>query len=414
MSFKKVKGAVDQYPEERAVQRKVFDLFRKAAEKYCFLEIDPPSMEAIGLLTRKSGDEVRSQIFTMDKKSSEELGLRFEFTASSARMFISKQKELTKPVKWYSIGKLWRYENPQAGRQREFYQFNAEIYGSGKPEADAEVINLAVDSLLSLGLKKKDFVVKVNNRKLLQGLLQEIVPEKKIKDVLRIIDKRSKIREDEFIQELGSLKIDYGKTREILAIMKYSFDDLKSLKMPDLACEGFDELKSVLQFLDDDVAEFDISTARGLAYYSGTVFEIFDRQGKFRALCGGGRYDGMIKLFGGLDTPATGFAIGYSTVSLLIQEKGVIRQELQGPDYFIAVIGRPGRKVMDIIRKLRKKHSVGIDLNQRNLGKQLSYANALSAKKLIVIGPDELKSGVVKVKDMKTGKEVKKKLSTLI
>ncbi len=413
MIYNKVKGTVDHYPEERAVQKMVFDSFRQMAARYNFQEIEPPAMEHMDLLTRKSGDEVRSQIFMLFKRSDEELGLRFEFTASSARMFISRQKELSKPVKWYSIGKLWRYERPQAGRQREFYQFNAEIYGSGKPEADSEVINLAIDSLLSLGLKKKDFIVKVNNRKLLQGLLQETVPNKKIEDVLRIIDKRSKITGSEFIKELNKIKINNIEVQKIIGILGYSLNELRTMNLSGLAKEGFDELKSMMKYLDKSVVKFDISTARGLAYYSGTVFEIYDSKEKFRALCGGGRYDRMIELFGGQETPATGFAIGYSTVALLLREKGLDNNPLPAPDYFIALIGKPDKKVMDIIRKLRKKHSVDYDLNQRNLNKQLRHANSISAKKVIVIGPDELKTGVVSIKDMKTGTEVKKKLISL-
>jgi len=400
--FAKVKGTDDFYQQDQSDQDFVFDCFRKTARRFSFKAVEPPILESIKLLSAKSGEEIKEQIFTIEKKSKEELGLRFEFTAGLARMFAARQKEIAKPVKWFSIGRVWRYEQPQAGRMREFFQFNAEIYGSDNPLADAEIINLASQSLMSLGLSKEDFFVKVNNRKLLQGIILDMVKKDRLEETIRIIDKRAKIREKQFREELSFLDVD-----KLMSILDMDFDELGRQELNDLARSGYDELAKVMKNVD---ANFDLSTARGLAYYTGTVFEIFDKDMKFRALCGGGRYDDMIEVFGGQKTPATGFGMGYSTVLLLLKDKGILPKEVVGPDYFVASIGID---IMPIVSKLREKYTVDFDQNMRNLGNQMKFANTINAKNLIVIGENEISSGMVKVKDMKTGNETEKKLDDL-
>ena len=247
MVFNKVKGSTDFYPKDKYIQNEIFSNFLKTARRFSFNEVESPAFEYMNLLTKKSGEEIKTQIFNLEKKSKEELGLRFEFTASLARMFIAKQKEIPKPVKWFSIGRVWRYEQPQAGRLREFYQYNVEIFGSKKPECDAEVINLAIESLLSLGLVKKDFFVNINNRKLIQGLLLDIVNKKDLEKVLRVIDKRSKISEKVFKEELSFLSKD--KIKLILELLNFSFEDLEKYEMNDSARQGYDELKNILKQL---------------------------------------------------------------------------------------------------------------------------------------------------------------------
>jgi histidyl-tRNA synthetase len=414
MAFKKIKGATDYYPSDKYTQEMTFALFSKTAEKFGFSKVEAPAIETVELLTAKSGDEIKKQIFTIEKKGAEDLGLRFEFTASVARMFIERQKAIQKPVRWFSIDRVWRYERPQAGRDREFYQYNAEIYGSANPEADAEIISLAIDSLVSLGLTTDDFYVKINNRKLLFGLLQEIVPEGRISDVIRVIDKRSKITEKEFEDDLSFLeKGAIGKIKKILAL---SWDELKKTNMNEAAEEGYRELAEVIKYLGSDRVKFDITVARGLDYYTGTVFEIFDKNGKYRALAGGGRYDTMIELFGGQKTPATGFAMGYSTLKMLLAEKMLLTEKAPGPDYYIATITEGvDDKVMEtairIASKLRRNGSAVTDLMRRQLGKQLSYADSIGAKNVVFVGPEEIKKKKVKIKNLESGKETEIEIS---
>jgi histidyl-tRNA synthetase len=414
MAFERVKGTRDFYPEEKEVMNWMFDLFRQCAVKYGYSEVESPAIESQSLLCEKEGEEIKQQIFTLEKKGKEQLGLRFDITVPLARMFISKQKELPKPVKWFYITRMWRYEAPQRGRLREFYQFGVELFGSDKPETDAEIISLAIDSMLALGLKKKDFFVKVNDRDLLQGLIEGLGIGK-VEEVMIVIDKIAKISEEEFVAELEELGLTQDQIKKLDKIIKTKdLDKLKDLNP--LAKKGLEKLKQVLALLKDkkDFIEVDLSIARGLAYYTGTVFEIYDKEMKYRALCGGGRYDKMIKSFGGDDCAATGFATGFATVNLLLDEKMLLPDKKPGVDYYIAPVDKKVfDKAMEIASKLRKNNSVDIDLMERKLTKQFDYADRIGAKKIIVVGQKDLEKGEVTVRDMETGKEEKVKLNSL-
>ena len=387
-----VKGTTDFMPKEEASKQKVFDNLKAVAQKFGFRQICTPIIESFELLAQKQGDEIRKQIFTLEKKGKEELAMRAEFTPSFARLFISNQKELAKPIKWFSIDRVWRYEKPQAGREREFYQFNVELYGSGEAIADAEIISLAIESLKSLGLKEKDFIVNVNNRKVLQSLIENFVSSD-IDEVIRVIDKKDKVSPEDYkemLKEVGVEQVDKL---------------IKTLEETDVnKVKGASELKSVLDLLPYDCVKMSLTTARGLSYYTGTVFEIFDVNGKFRALCGGGRYDNMIEQFGGQPTPATGFGMGWSTISLLLADKNLLPDEELGPDYFIAVLEEE-REAMKLAAKLRQHNTVVVNLVSKNVGNQMKYANSLGAKNVIVLGPEEVKSKKYKVKNMQAGTE---------
>jgi len=403
--FRKPTGTTDFYPEEMSVRKKIFSKLRKTASRFGFNEIETPAFENLDLLTKKSGEEILGQIFTLEEKGDESFGLRFDLTVPITRMFIEKQKELPKPVKWYGLSRMWRYERPQAGRLREFYQLSVELFGCDEINADAEIINLAIGCLKNLGLDSKDFFVKVNNRKLLQGLLLGIAKKEQLEDLIRTIDKSEKITEKEFKDSLKGIGVDYKEVKKILKCK--SLEDIEKLKLNKEAKKGLKELKKLMKLVDKKFVEFDISVARGLAYYTGTVFEIYDKEEKFRAIAGGGRYDDLVGLFGGASTAATGFGMGYSTLSLLLKEKDLLPEPDTGVDYFVVIIGNVEEKALDIVNNLRKKYSVDYDLSGRNMKNQLNYANSVNAKKVIFIGEEEIKTGMLTVKDMKTGKQEK-------
>lgn len=408
--YQKPKGTRDYYPEDRAIFNKIADSLRQTCIKYGFKEVESPAFETMDLLTAKQGEDIKQQIFVLEKKGEEEFGLRFDLSVPLVRMFVEKQKELPKPVKWFGMGRMWRYERPQAGRLREFYQVSPEIYGSSRPEADAEVISLAIDCLRDLGLTKKDFVVRINNRVLLQDFIKSLELDT-YEEIFRIIDKRSKISEDAFDEELRKAALNEEDITKLNKFLKIK--DLDKIK---LESRGFDNLKRIFSLLKSkkDYIELDLSTARGLAYYTGTVFEVFDRKGKFRSILGGGRYDNMVELFGGDSCPVTGFAIGFATLGLLLEEKGLSPKPDMGVDYYVAPMDEKVMKAaMNIADLLRKKGSVEIDLMGRSLGKQMEYANKTGAKNVVVVGEEEVKKKIVKIKDMKTGKEKKISISEL-
>ncbi len=402
------KGTEDFLPEDMEIRDKVFSSLRSTASSYGYKEISTPAFEPLSLLTKKEGDEIKEQIFTLEKRSKEEFGLRFDLTVPITRVFLEKQKSITKPVKWFALDRMWRYEQPQKGRLREFYQLSVELFGANTIYADAEIISLAIDCLKNLGLTEKDFYINLNSRNLLQALLAGHVPKPRLEDAIRLIDKRSKVSEADFKKELASLG---ANPETIISLLSKKLEDIS----PDDKSAG-DDLRILLDILGDKkkFIRFDLSTARGLAYYTGLVFEAVDTAAKFRALLGGGRYDNLIGMFGGQPTPATGFGIGYSTLALLLKEKGLLKAEGQPIDYYIAPLGKDAASyAFKVAEKLRSKATVEIDLMQRNLGNQFKYANKIRASKVILIGEDELNSGKLTLKDMRTGKEEKKALSDI-
>jgi histidyl-tRNA synthetase len=419
--FPRVKGTNDLFPTDTFLLQHTLTAMSIACIRYGFQHVLAPSIETLKLLTAKSGEEVTKQIFTLEKKGSEELGLKFDLTVPMTRMFASKQRELPKPVKWFSCDRMWRYEAPQKGREREFFQISVENFGSAHPEADAEIINLFIDCYLSLGLKARDFTVKINHRKLLEGILLDIVPKGKLDTAMRIVDKRSKIEEKQFFDEMHAAGIERVKAAKILHAIEIN-GDIKTvekkinqhLELNEVAREGLKNLKEVLALVKHDNIVVDLSVARGLAYYTGCVFEAFDNEGMFRALGAGGRYDQLVKLLGGEDCPATGFAIGYSTLSLLLQHKKLLPNIALGPEYFIIPVHENHVKdALALAAQLRPKYTVDVDQMRRPISKQFTYANSIGAKNVIVVGPAELKSKTFTVKDMNTGKETKKKISEI-
>ncbi|MBR9675448.1 histidine--tRNA ligase [Candidatus Woesearchaeota archaeon] len=417
--FQRVKGTEDFYPEEMSFKNSVFSKLKKTATKYNFLEVETPALETVDLLTAKSGEEIKEQIFVLKKRSKEELGLRFDLTIPAARMYIEKQKSIPKPAKWFYLTRMWRYEQPQKGRLREFYQFGIEIFGSKNPQADAQVISVANQSLLSLRLKNSDFLIKVNNRKLLEGIVEDYVKKNKLESVIRLIDKKSKISPKEF--ETGLRKEGVKKIKELIKLINIkdspskAFEELSKSNLNKKATQGLQELKSVCDLLKISSLIVDLSTARGLAYYTGTVFEIFDKEEKYRAICGGGRYDELIGLLGGENDYATGFGMGFSTLSLLLMNKGLFPKIDLGPDYLVIPVNKDMiKKSIEVGNILRENYIVDIDLMNRNLSNQLSYANTIGAKNIVIVGPKDLADDCVTIKELDTGFEKKIKIEDLL
>ena len=298
--IQKPKGTRDFLPGEKQARETVFAILKNVAKRYGYGEIETPAFESIETLTKKSGSEIKEQIFVLEKKSNEEFGLKFDMTIPAARLFVEQQKSIKKPARWFYVDKMQRYEAPQKGRLREFYQFGVELFGSNEAEADAEIISLAIDSLVALGLTDQDFVVKINSRKLLEGFLESI-EIRDIDAVARAIDKSKKISEQEFEKELDNAncsKEQISKIKSFIAIRK--IEDL-SKDLNEKGKEGLEEIKRVISLLKilekDSFLQFDPSVARGLAYYTGTVFECFNRDETIRAIFGGGRYDNLIELY---------------------------------------------------------------------------------------------------------------------
>ncbi len=390
------------YPEYMRARRIVFDKICNVAREFGFHEVDTPSVELLDLFRIKSGEEIVKQTFSFVDKGGREITLIPELTPSVARM-IAARKDLIKPAKWFSFPKMWRYEEPQSGRLREFYQFNADIFGVPEIYADAEVMALAMEILDSLGLKDK-YVMRFSDRILMENLLLSLGIDR-IEEAFRIIDKKDKLPEDVFYSEMGKIT-SQENIDTLLEILKIKGDvDLVLGKL-----EHF-ERSDILAKLKDLLsaygkrAVFDLSIVRGLAYYTGVVFEVHDVKGEFRAVLGGGRYDGVVELFGAQPTPAVGFGMGDAVLELLMRREGVWPEEKIDVDYFVAIIPGFREEAIKIAMELRKRgYSVDLELRERSIGKQMKYANKINARYVIIVG-EEIKGGKVAVKDMESGEQ---------
>lgn len=396
-----MEGFRDFYPEDKRIQNWIFSKWRKVAEKYGYCEIDGPILEPIEIYN-KSGEEIPEQIYSFIDKGGRKLALRPETTPTIARM-IKEKKDLKLPIKWYSISRCLRYERSQLGRKKEFFQFNLDCIGSKNLMMDAEVIATSIEVMKEFKLSKKDFFVRISNRRLIEDLLINIgIKKENLKDVYRILDKICKYSDEDIKKELREKGIDNKRIDEIFKIIKIR--DLDKIK---INSSGLNELKELFNLLKDygvlDYCRLDLSIVRGLDYYTGTVFEVFDPSMEFRAIAGGGRYDDLAGI------PGVGYGMGDVVIQLFLEKNKKIPKLNKEIDYFIAPVNdKMNKKAIKISGKLRKDYNVEVEILGRNLGKQISYADSINAKNLVIVG--EKDKGKVTIRDMKTGKEKKVKI----
>ena len=417
--FQVLNGFREFYPEDCAFQNFLFSKFRLSAEIFGFEEYNAPILEPTELFTAKSGEEIVSQLFNFQDKGGREVAMRPEATPSLARMVGEKASAMRKPIKWFTIAEAFRYERPQKGRLRSFYQFNVDIFGDPSCYADAEVISLAVYTLKELGLTEKDFHVRLSDRNLWalfimsQGILEEGVAA-----VLTIIDKIERESPEQVITKLNAIKgvdgtllydqISRLRSAKSLAEIQQFFNDV-CFENPAIA-KRIAEFSDLLKRLDDlEMMPFitiDFSIVRGLAYYTGFVFELFERSGKSRALAGGGRYDHLVKKLGYNDLPAVGLAIGDVTLGNLLREKGIAAPLSKQSDSFIVYSEKTESVAMHYASQFRNK---GIKteylLEPASFSKQLKTAAQSNAKLAIIFGENEAKDESAIIKNMATGEE---------
>lgn len=306
-----VKGFRDFYPEDCARRNFIFDTWRRVARRYGFVEYEGPVLEYTDLFRKKSGDEITSQLFCFRDKADRELSMRPEVTPSLARLAAARQRDYKKPLKWFQIGSCFRYEEPQEGRTREFIQFNADILGDASPGTDAELVALAIDTMLEFGVSSEDFAIRLSNREIWSGFLSEHgIPDEHTTTFLQIIDKIERAKPEETAKKLESIGLTLEQVRAFMNGANEdhpAFADLRA----NLTARG---LWSYVRI--------DASIVRGLAYYTGTVFEVFDLKHGLRAVAGGGRYDKLCALMsdGKADMPAAGFAMGDVVLGILLDK----------------------------------------------------------------------------------------------
>jgi histidyl-tRNA synthetase len=413
--YDRIKGFRDFYPEEMQARRQVFDEVEDTARRYGFREIDTPALESAQMYIDKSGEEIVDELYSFEDQGGRHVALTPELTPTVARMVVAKQQELSKPIKWFSTRPFWRYEEPQQGRFREFYQTNVDIFGSSSPDADAEVLAVAGDMLTNLGLEHSDFEFRVSHRDILGGLLESFEGDIDTREAIRAVDKSQKVEQAEYHDLLVDAGLSYDQAAQFDDLLAVDEDDLDEL-IEFAGTERIEAAVTNLQNVLDAAADFGVrehctlslETARGLDYYTGVVFECFDSTGEVsRAVFGGGRYDDLIESFGGQPTPAVGFAPGDATLSLLLQRAGVWPEEALSTDYYVLQVGDTRPVAARIARDLRGRgHVVETDVSGRSFGAQMNYADAINAETVVIVGERDLEDGEVTIKDMDSGDQV--------
>lgn len=394
-----VKGTREFYPEDMAVRSWLYRLIRKVSEAYGYQEYDGPFLEKIDLYAAKSGEElVKEQAFVFPDRGGDLITLRPELTPSLARMVAQRQNELVYPLRWWSFGPFWRYERPQKGRTREFFQWNIDLIGVNTPEADAELVAVCASFLREAGLKPDQVSVHVNNRRLMdQELVALGIPTERRAEVFRLIDRRDKMKPAEWDQ----YAIERGLTAEQVERVKAILADQDLWRKSP-------ELERFFQALEGlgvrDYVCYDPGVIRGLDYYTGTVFEAFDLTAGGRAILGGGRYDNLVGEVGGEPVSGVGFAMGDVMISIVLRELGLIKDLNATPSTILVTVFDESR-MLDSLEAATDLRKAGVNVTcypeAVKLPKQLKFADRMGIRWVVIAGPDEAAQGVVTVKDLK-------------
>lgn len=405
-AFQALPGFRDFTPRECAIRNYLFETWRSVARRCGYSEYETPILEDTGLYLKKSGGELSSQLFRFEDQGGRDVTLRPEVTASLARMIAQHQRDFPKPIKWFEIGQCFRYEKPQKGRGREFHQFNVDIFGEAGPTADAELISLAIESMLAFGFVAGDFVVRISDRQAwIDYASAKGIDEDRIPDFLGIIDKIEREKPDVLEQKLAAFGLTAEAVKGFIADPANASSAYLAIK-EDLTARGF-----------GDFVELDLSIVRGLAYYTGVVFEVFDAKKSMRAVAGGGRYDTLIDTIsnGAVDLPATGFAMGDYVIRNLIEETTHAAMQMEvwlqrnfaGCDVYVVIADDAKRaESLKLVTDLRRAGiSTDYPLVAGKVGKQFQAAEKTGARFVLVVGAEypELKLKILSSRTESTG-----------
>ncbi|MCW1923171.1 histidine--tRNA ligase [Luteolibacter arcticus] len=387
--FQALPGFRDFLPKDTAARNYLFEIWRSVARRYGFVEYETPLLEDTALYMKKAGGELNSQLFRFEDQGGRDVTLRPEVTASLARLVAQHQRDFPKPLKWFEIGQCFRYEKPQKGRGREFFQFNVDILGEAGPQADAELIALAIDTMLAFGFQPGDFVVRVSDRQAwLDFASQRGVKEESIPDFLQIIDKLEREKPEVTAEKLSAIGLTTDEVTAFIANPENASSAFETIRA-ELTARGLGEYLSL-----------DLSIVRGLAYYTGVVFEVFDSRKSMRAVAGGGRYDTLVGVIsdGGVEMPATGFAMGDYVIRNLIEETphaelnmaSWLQRNAAACDIYLVLADDSKRpEALEILSELRNAGiSCDLPFSAAKVNKQFQNAERSGARFALVIGSE--------------------------
>ena len=416
---KGVRGTRDFYPEDMRLRNWLFDNFTYASLLHGFEEYDSPILEHEELYTRKQGEDIVKQLYNFEDKGSRKVSLRPEMTPSLARMVMSRAGVLPMPIKWFSIPQCWRYERTQKGRGREHYQWNVDVWGTNEISADAELFSVLVTFFESVGLTENEIVIRVSSRKVLEEVLGSLgIEGDSFAQTCVIVDKMDKLSSEVINEQLSDL----GHSKEVISTIQSTLgiNSLETLKNTlEKDSEALNELQTLFEAIESygisDWVEFDGSIVRGLAYYTGCVFEVNDREGKFRAICGGGRYDKLLSTLGGKDLPATGFGFGDMVIMEVLAEKDLLPELLSGVEDVVIPLSPDLRNVaVKVASALRSSDRlVDLVLDDKKMKWAFKHAERIGATRIVLVGKEEWSRQKIKIKDLETGEETELSLEDL-
>jgi histidyl-tRNA synthetase len=400
-----VKGTRDFYPEQMAVRTWLYKTVREVAESFGYQEWEAPLLETLDLYAAKLGEElVKEQSYVFKDRGGDEITLRPELTSSLARLIAQKQQELTFPLRWWSWGPFWRYERPQKGRTREFFQWNVDMLGPDTPEADAENVAVLATFFQRVGLTPKEVMILVSDRRLMDSRFEAFgIPAELRPTVSTWIDRRGKLSPKAW-EDYGT---ELGLSESQMADIKGMLDDANLWKSSDDLVRFFAAIEALGL---SDFVQFDASIVRGLLYYTGTVFEAWEVGGDIkRSILGGGRYDNLTADVGGDQIPAVGFAMGDVVITLILEKYGLLPDDLDvNPAPVLVTVFDEERQLasMALAARLRKAGlKVVLYPEAAKLGKQFKYADRIGARVTLVLGPEEAEKGQVAVKNLLSGEQ---------
>ena len=421
-----VKGTRDFYPDDMRVRQWLFGLWRDVARRFGFEEYDACVLEHEELYIRKAGDEITSQLYNFLDKGERRVALRPELTPSLARMVLAKGSALPLPARWFAIPQCFRYEQAQKGRKREHFQWNMDIVGLASVAAEAELMAAQVEFLratgLNLGTDKPDIVWRVSNRQVIQFFLEGLgINGDQFAAVCVIIDKRDKIGNEATVIELGKLGVSGESAAKILDLLDTTGLDQAAAKVP-ADNPGLIALRELMSLAEASgfahLIKIDLSVIRGLSYYTGTVWEVFDATGAMpRAIAGGGRYDKLMEVFGGQPTPMVGFGFGDVVITEILSERGLLPTLTRGIDDVVFPMGPTEFPTANRIAACLRKQgrAVIVDYSGRRFKAVIERAEKDGAKRLLILGSNEIRDGVCVVRTLggTERKEEKVPLATL-
>jgi len=423
LSTQPYKGARDFYPEDKRLQKWMFKTWREVVERFGYEEYDAPILEPTELYTSKTSEEIVSeQTYSFVDRGNRSVTIRTEMTPTVSRMVARKRQELAYPLRWYSIPNLWRYERPQRGRLREFWQLNVDLFGISNISADFEMIQISDDIMKAFGAKSSMYTIKVNSRKLTNFILNDYLKLDSVQSemLIRLIDKMHKIDASEFSAKLDALltapQREDGKETKITSLLQTK--TLQELPEEISSHESVKELSKLLNLSEKSAItniKFDITLMRGFDYYTDIVFEVFDTHPENnRSMFGGGRYDGLVALFGVEPVPTVGFGMGDATLYNFLVLHDLLPNIAPETDVYIGFLGDVYEKSLKVVNLLREMEiNVLVDTSGKKPEKQIKAALKKGIRYIIFIGDKELESGQYIMKDLESGQEKSHSLERL-